>query len=266
MAQVRTIRDLPPVRGAVLPRLVAAQDRRFFRRNGRPLVTDAAWVGENGTRVARAAAAEEPLLEAIVAGARAAGLAVAALTVAGEPATLSLLPSTERHALDRVARRSVRRLGAVTVGVWAVALGLFAGRLIAERRRIDAELAAAREPAAAVRAARRELAEAEATIEAMRTAERDRGRALATLGAIARALPDSVVLTSLVWTADESGVLGAVGRRAGEAVAALQRARAVSDPRPDGRVVRETVLGREWERFTIIYGRRDGGRGTGDGP
>jgi hypothetical protein len=266
VVQLRTIRDVPPVRSTVLPRLVAAQDRRFFRRNGRPLVTDAVWVGENGTRVARAAAAEEPLIEAIAAGARAAGLTLVEVVPADASGTLSLLPPTERHARNRVARRRVGRLAAVTTAVWLIAAGLFAGRLTSERRRIGAELTAVQEPLAAVRAARRELAAAEAAIEAMRLAERDRGRVLATLGAIARALPDSVVLTSLAWTTDESGVLGGVGQRASDALAALRRAQAVTDPRLDGRVVRETVGGREWERFTIIYGRRDGGRGTGDGP
>jgi len=266
LVQQRTIRDLPPVRGAVLPRLVAAQDRRFFRRNGRLLVTDAVWVGENGSRVARAAAVEQPLVEAIAEGARAAGMTLVDVVPADAPRTLSLLPPTERHARDRVARRRIRQLAAVTTAVWVVTAGLFAGRLTSERRRVDAELAAAQAPLAAVRAARRELAAAEAAIEAMRLAERDRGRVLATLGAIARALPDSVVLTSLVWTTDESGALGGVGQRASDALAALRRAQVVADPRLDGRVVRETVGGREWERFTIIYGRRDGGRGTGDGP
>ncbi len=258
LVQLRTMRDLPPVRAAVLPRLVAAQDRRYFRRNGRPLVTDAVWIADNGSRVARAAAVDQALVEAIAAGARAAGLEITRLTVAEGPRALSLLPPAERHVRDRVARRRLRRLTAVTAGVWVAAAGLLAGRLTTERRRIDAELAAAHEPLTAVRAARRELADAQTAIHALRAAERERGRALATLGAIARALPDSVVLTSLTWTTQERGVLSGVGRRAREAVVALQRAGAVPDPRLDAGVVREVVAGREWERFTIVYGKGKG--------
>jgi len=111
------------------------------------------------------------------------------------------------------------------------------------------------EPLAAVRAARVELRAAESAVVAMRVMEERRGRALATLGAIARALPDSVVATSLVWTSDGSGVLGGVGRRAADAVVALERTGAVSRPRLDGRVVPENVAGRDWERFTVLFGK-----------
>ncbi len=72
--QVRTLGDLPPVKSRELRALVAHQAGRFFRRNGHPLVTDATWLGEGPGRVAKVAAVEEPLVEAIAAGARAAGL------------------------------------------------------------------------------------------------------------------------------------------------------------------------------------------------
>ena len=264
LVQLRTIRDLPPVRASVLPQLVAAQDRRYFRRNGRPLVTDAVWIGDNGTQVARAAAVEQPLVEAIADGARAAGLVLAEVTAAEAPRALSLLAPGERGARARHARRRLRHLAVATAAVWSVAGGLFLGRLTWERRQVETALAAVEEPLVAVREARRELRAAEAAVAAMQATEAGRGQALATLGAIARALPDSVVATSLGWAADGSGVLGGVGRRASEAVAALERAQAVAQPRLDGRVLRETVAGREWERFTIVFGTRDAGRGRGN--
>jgi hypothetical protein len=142
-----------------------------------------------------------------------------------------------------------------TVAVWVIAGALFVGRLTWEGRQVETALAAMEEPLAAVRAARVEVRAAETAVAEMRAMEVRRGRALATLGAIARALPDSVVVTSLVWTADGSGVLGGVGRRAREAVAALEQAQAVAQPRLDGHVVRENVAGRAWERFTVLFGK-----------
>jgi hypothetical protein len=254
LVQLRTIPDLPPVRATVLPRLVAAQDRRFFRRNGQPLVTDAVWTGGPAARVARAAAVEQPVVEAIVAGARAAGLGLVAITPAGGPGALSLLPPAERRARGRLARTRLRRLAIATGAMWVLAGSLFAGRLAWERRQIDAALAALEEPLAAVRTARVELRSAESAVSAMQALDGQRGRALATLGAIAQALPDSVVATSLLWMSDGRGVLGGVGRRAADAVAALERAGAVAQPRLDGRIARESVAGRDWERFTIVFG------------
>src|SRR2546426_6102730 len=69
--QLRTLSALPPVKPQHLAALVAQQAGRFFRKNGQPLVTDAVWVGKGAARVARAAAVEERLVEAIVGGARA---------------------------------------------------------------------------------------------------------------------------------------------------------------------------------------------------
>jgi Tfp pilus assembly protein PilN len=258
LVQVRTIRDLPPVRGGVLPQMVAAQERRFFRRNGRPLVTDAVWVEQNGTRVARAVAVEQPVVEAIAEGARAAGLALTEVSVAEAAGALSLLPPGERSARARVVRHRLRWLAAATAAVWLVAVGLFVGRLAWERRQVETALAALEAPLAAVREARREIRAAEEAVAAMQAMEAGRGRALSTLGAIARALPDSVVATSLVWTADGSGALGGVGRRASEAMRALEQAGDVTQPRLDGHVVRENVAGRDWERFTISFGQREG--------
>src|SRR2546429_4396774 len=81
--QLRTLSELPPVKPRHLAALVAQQAGRFFRKNGQPLVTDATWVGKGATRVADAAAVEEPLVEAIAAGARAAGLWLEAVAPAG---------------------------------------------------------------------------------------------------------------------------------------------------------------------------------------
>ncbi len=262
--QVRTLADLPPVKPRELQALVAHQASRFFRRNGQPLITDAVLTGAGTARVVRAAAVEEPLVEAIAAGARAAGLVLETIAPADEVAPLALLPSSERARREREARRRLRRLAIAALTTWLGAGALFVARLAWERRAVDRELAAMQQPLAAVLVARRELRDAAATVSAVTAAERLRGRSIAALIAITHALPDSAVLTSLAWSDDGSGVLSGVARRAADVVPALDRAGAVPAPRLEGPVVREPFGGRAWERFTIVFGR-DGGRGGREG-
>src|SRR2546425_2431828 len=126
--QVRALTGLPPVKPPALRALVAHQAARFFRRNGQPLVTDATWVVNRTVRVARAVAVEEPLLEAIAAGARGAGLVLEAVVPAGESASLTLLPTSERARRERAARRRLRRLTVTTAGAWVVTPGLVLAR------------------------------------------------------------------------------------------------------------------------------------------
>src|SRR5207249_9341128 len=106
-AQTRTLSDLPPVRDRELASLVANQAGRFFRRNGAALVTDATWVTNDVGRVTQAAAVEEPLVLAIVAGAREAGLVVDRITPAGTSPQLQLLPTAERAVRARARQRAI---------------------------------------------------------------------------------------------------------------------------------------------------------------
>jgi hypothetical protein len=104
-------------------------------------------------------------------------------------------------------------------------------------------------------AARRELRDAETTVSAIAAAEQERRRGLAVVAAVASALPDSSVLTSLDWSASGSGVLVGAARRATDVVARLDRLGTLSGVRLGGPAVREIVAGREWERFTILFGK-----------
>jgi len=256
--QLRTLTELPPVKPLHLAALVAQQAGRFFRKNGQPLVTDAVWVGKGATRVAHAAAVEEPLVEAIAAGARAAGLWLETIAPAGEAATLMLLPKSDRESRERSARRRTRRLAVATCGVWLAAGALFFGRLAWERRNVERELTALAQPLAAVLEARRELRDAETSLNAITVAERDRGLSLGLLAAVTGALPDSSVLTSLAWNADGTGVLVGGARHATDVVARLDRLGILDGVRLGGPVLREPIAGREWERFTILFGREQG--------
>lgn len=253
-AQTRTLKDLPPVRDRELPSLVATQAGRFFRRNGTPLVTDAVWVTNGKGRVTQAAAAEEPLLLAIMAGANQAGLIVESMTPAGSSPELQLLPAVERGVRLKVRRRALLRVAAATCAVWLAAGALFGIRLVKERHDIDAELAAAGAPLTALSDVRREMRMAETMVITLADARRSRGQALATLARVRAAIPDSVVLTSYRWRADGSGLVAGAGRRAADVLVAVERSRAVSNPRIEGAVVREAIAGRDWERFTIVFG------------
>jgi hypothetical protein len=262
-AQLRTLSELPPVKPRHLAALVAQQAGRFFRKNGQPLVTDAAWVGKGTTLVVRAAAVEEPLVEAIAAGARAAGLWLETIALADDGAPFTLLPKSERESRERGARRRTRRLAVVTSGVWLAAGALFFARLAWERRAVERELAALQKPLAAVLDARRELRDAETTLNAITAAERERGRSLAVLSGVTGGLPESSVLTSFAWTGDGSGVLVGAARHATDVVARLDRLGTLPGVRLGGPVVREPIAGKEWERFSILFGEQGKGKRQG---
>ena len=67
-----------------------------------------------------------------------------------------------------------------------------------------------------------------------------------------------------MWSADGSGILVGGARRATDVVARLDRLGTLAGVRLGGPVVREPIAGREWERFTILFGRDEGG-GRRDG-
>ncbi|HVH09707.1 MAG TPA: hypothetical protein VM736_07915 [Gemmatimonadales bacterium] len=203
-------------------------------------------------------------VEAIAAGARAAGLWLETIVPAAEAAPLALLPRSERKRRERVARRRSRALASAALAIWVGTGALFLGRLAWERRVVEHELAALQQPLAAVLDARRELRDAATALNAITVAERERGRGLGLLAVVTDALPDSSVFTSLAWNAGGSGVLVGAARRATDVVARLDRLGTLPAVRLSGPAVREPIGGREWERFTILFGR-DGGHVSEDG-
>lgn len=259
LVQIRTLGDLPPVRDSALAALVANQAARFFRRNGTSLVTDAVWLSRRGAgpRVAEAAAIEEPWVDAIVSAARQAGFRLTAITVAGntDGRRLDMLPANVRAARRRADLSSLRRLGLLLAAVWAGIACLLVVRLWVEGSRIERELDRITEPAAAVAAARREMNEAAAMVQAIQRSETERGALLTSLATIALALPDSCYLTSLVLDQGGNGTLTGAAREAIRVLAALER-NGILAPRLEGPAVREVTAGKEWDRFTIRFGKR----------
>lgn len=258
VSQLRTLHDLPPVSSRELPSLVSSQAARFFRRNGAPLVTDAVWLARKRgeRRIARAAAIEEPWVDAIGSAARGLGLRLSTVAVAGDDGKgrLSLLPPAERASRRRAALLSLRRLAGVIALVWAGLLAIVVIRVRLELRHIEAELVRLRQPAAAVALARREVGETAAMIEAIRLAELQRRVPLDRLVSVALALPDSAYLTSFTADRGGSGTITGAAREAARVVAGIERRNAAIAPRLEGPAVREVVAGREWERFTVRFG------------
>jgi hypothetical protein len=258
VVQVRTLVDIPPVRAAALPSLVAQQVDRYFRRTGRPLVVDARWLGArrvDRTRV-RAAAADEDLLVAVVTGVRASGLRLEAIGPATSPEDerLTLIPPTERARRRQHRRASTRRWALAAGGVWIAAILVALLSLVRERAALRGELASFAVPVAALQRAQREVDEGRAMLSALENGRDAHASFSLRLAAVVRALPDSAYLTSLTLGEAGRGSITGVARRATRVVADLAADPLVPPPRMDGPSVREEVQGKDWERFVIALG------------
>jgi hypothetical protein len=264
LVQIRRLTDVPPVPLRVLKTLIQTQAARYFRRNGVPLVTDASWLGRNGDRAAQLCAMEVSLLEAVADGAQAAGLRLVSVVPADRP-RLSLLPPSTRAAQLARLRRSVLRWTVAAVVGWGLVATSYLVKLTIDRRRVERELARLEQPAAALLALRREMRTARgmvAAVDATEQVEHDLGRQL---GDIAAAVPDSAFLSLLTLSAAGDGAVTGYARRASEVAASFERSNRIRAPRFEGRLTKELLLGREWDRFTIAFGdtakagRRRGG-------
>jgi hypothetical protein len=257
MVQVRTLANLPPVRASVLEDLVARQASRYFRRNGTPLVVAAQWLphARGKPSVAQAAAAEEPWVEALALGARAAGLVLEGILPAGLPKEMLLFSWQERTRRRKAEVWARRRLALFAFFLWVAAGIALAVRFQSERNRVDRELAALQQPTRALLEARRALGVATGMVQAVAEADRDRARTLGRLAAITAALPDSAYLTSLSLD-ERGGTISGVAPQATRVVADLEKTFAIEAPRLTGPAVREVNGDAELERFSLTFGVR----------
>lgn len=119
LVQLRTVTPAPPLADGAARRYVALEAKRLFRTNGAPLVTDAR-VLQPGPRerVLWAAAAAEPLVQAVVRGCDEAGLRLEALGPATEvlPAAVRQPPMGAELAIPN--RRTCERIAIARCGVW----------------------------------------------------------------------------------------------------------------------------------------------------
>ena len=255
MVQLRTLAGLPPVRRSALQALVAHDSGRFFRRNGKPLVTDAAWERgpRGGARVAMAAAVEEPWVEAILKGLRAAGVEPEVVSPVG--CSLDLLPVEERRSRRRAAGKQARWLAITAALLWGLVGGLAVRRLIRDGAAVDDELASLGPATVAARQVRQEYDGAEAMIAALAGASRRRGAVASRVAAILIGLPDSAYLTALHVSDDSTGEITGAARRPLDVVTSLDRSRVVESPRLTGSSARIPVGALDYEGFTVRFGR-----------
>lgn len=253
LMQLRRVTELPPVRHAVLKSLVGTQSTRYFRRNGVALVTDARWIAVDGSRVAELCAMDAPLLEALAEGAEAAGLTLMSVMPA-EADGLSLLPPSTMAARVERLRRSVAWWSMAALVAWGLVGSAYLIRLTVERRRVERALLRLEAPAAALRTLRKEMRTARDMTEAIAATEQGAHDLTRQLTEVASALPDSAFLTSLTISAGGNGAITGYARRAAEVVASLERAGGTRAPRLEGRLAREALGGREWDRFSIAFG------------
>jgi hypothetical protein len=200
LGQVRMLTEIPPVSERCLGELVALQSGRFFRRNGKPLATDARWLErrKRDRRTVIAAAVEEPVLDAIADGVSAGGLALGTIRPAGDQAA-RLRFRSRAAAFRRSAslRRQVRVLFLLGGVAWAAAATLLVMRNRNYAVAIRAEIAALEEPARAAIEARRALNEAAAAVEVIAATEAARGRMALRLVRSVDSLRDGAFLSVL---------------------------------------------------------------------
>jgi hypothetical protein len=259
LVQVRRLGGIPPVGSAALSALIANQAGRYFRKNGKPLVTDGVWAEakRRDRRTVVAAAVEEPWLDAIAAGVRESSLELGSIRLADGPRGLELVSAADRSVRKARARVSVRRLAAAAAAAWTFAGAYAVGGLVLERNRIERDIATLTEPAAAALDARRAVDRARRTIDAVRGTEGSRGTATLRLGQVVSALPRDTWLTSIQWDSAGAGLITGSAKRAADVVAGLERAGVVA-PRLEGAAVRESSADGARERFTVRFGSAPG--------
>lgn len=257
LVQLRRLNTLPPVRREFLATLVEQQASTFFRKNGQPLVTDATWLPRNGSepREALLAAVELDLVESLISAAAEAGLDIAQLTVAAEPAAfnMDLVPHSTRTARRTASAKSLLRLTGAVLLLWCLVGGLWAARIGIELRRTRRELAHLTPARQALLAGQKVRYRAESMLLTLDAENAGRTRLEERLITIGTSLPDSAFLTGLSLDTLAMGLLTGAARRATDVVAALERAHAGPTPRLDGAVTPDPSGG-HWERFTIRLG------------
>ncbi len=253
VVQHRAIRELPPVSAAALAKLVELQQSRFFRRNGTPLVTAARWRREPKAerQVADAFAIEATWLDAIADGVHAAGLRLGRVRLID--ADLELIPPQQRQRRDLRAYRLTRILLAANLCLWLLLPAIHVGQLLVAERQADRRLAELRQPATAVRNARRELDRASAMTSAIARSSARQMAMTRRLAGLAAALPDSAYLVSLSFDSTGNGLIAGAAPAAAMVMARLERARGFDGVRLEGDPTQDgATSGRE--RFTLRFG------------
>jgi hypothetical protein len=274
VARVKVLEGLPRLSHPQLAAHVRLHSRRYFLQNGIPLVTDARPLdAKRDPGRALAAAAHTPLIEAIARGLDAAGLAcnaIAPLSLMGpsdaddslslartaaraKSTPLALLPDATRASRIAAANRSLTTWALVAIASVVLAIASWFLVQARDERAATRELARIRpavETAIAVRSDLDATTDALALLARVSAGRAHRAKQLADL---ARALPDSAFLVSVRFEPDGRGSLAGYAPSAAQVLARLERSGAALHPALDGPVTRETLGGRERERFAVRF-------------
>lgn len=258
IVQLRALTDVPPVRHRPLDALVRTQASRFFRRNGAPLVTSAAWApGKRGLRPALAAAIEEPWLAELGEVASRHGIAEVRVTPEGHPNLALRLPAWERTRQARE-RRQVRRALLLAGLAWLGVLAIDTTRLVRERAALDAGIAALAPGSEAVSRVARQADAITAMVDTIRVADLRRRQSAREVAALLGALPDGAHLSRLEWSANAGGQLAGAAPSATAVTAAIEGTGIVDSVRSGGAGTRLTTPVGEREAFSVTFTRRPG--------
>ncbi len=259
LVQIRRLESLPPVRGAALQRLVEHQASTFFRKNGHPLVTDAAWLPpkQEGPRQALLAALDLGLAESLAAVASRAGLELEQLAAADLPEGrgFDLRPAGAKANQARTSRRSLARLGGYTALLWVVALMCWLARFEADRNSTEHELERLAVARQALLKGREVEHRAEQMIATLATGGAGRHRLQDRMQALLGAMPDSAYLTGFSLDTLGNGLMSGGARRATDVLARLEHSSAAINPKQEGSSFPDPESGPRWERFTIRLGK-----------
>ena len=258
VVQLRTLTDVPPVRHRPLDALVRTQASRFFRRNGAPLVTSAAWApGKRGLRPALAAAIEEPWLAELGAVASRHGITEVRVAPEGHPNLDLRLPAWDRTRRARE-RAQVHRALLLAGLAWLGVLAIDTTRLVRERAALDAGIAALAPGSEAVSRVARQADAITAMVDMIRVADLRRRQSARGVAALIAALPDGAHLSRLEWSADAGGQLAGAAPSAAAVTAAIEGTGVVDSVRSGGAGTRLMTPVGEREEFSVTFTRRPG--------
>lgn len=255
IVQLRTLTDLPPVRSRPLDALVRTQAGRFFRRNGKPLVTAATWgAGKRGRRPALAAAIEEPWLARLDAVAERHGITDVRVSPDAHAVLDLRLPAWERTRQTRE-RRQVRRALLLAALAWLGVAAIDTTRLVREREALDAGIAALAPGSEAVSRVARQADAIAAMVDTIQTAEVRRRQSAHEMAALVAALPEGAHLSRLEWTADAGGQLVGAAPSSAAVAAAIEATGVVDSVRAGATGARLMTPVGEREAFSIGLSR-----------
>jgi hypothetical protein len=201
LAQMRTLRDLPPVRGRDLVRLVREQRERFFRDMPADSTAAARWDrAEDGEPVTAAALVDSRLLEVLETAVERAGARIDRIlaTKTGTDDGLALATPSSMKARNRRCRRRVAAMATLMLGGWSVPVTVYVADLARDNRALRTQLSRVDTTLALIDSLDRRVAAFTPIAEAFRRQSPRSAWAAGTLAEVAQGLPPSLHLHSLI--------------------------------------------------------------------